>query len=149
MQTPPPHLVPREPEIEFLARMARRALTGLRCLLFVAGLAMIAGAIWVTLHPQDVMSEDEPILPLAQRIAHNLVFVCVGLPLLLPVRWLFARGRWPALGGLAVLWFGPMLLEGDHAYGWLIRFFASFVAFACLLVWRTLSSLSMVPPGPH
>ncbi len=133
---------PREPEIEFLGKLARRALVGLRCLLFVAGAVAIAGAIYVTLDPRVLLWEDELIPALPARIAHNLVFVCVGIPLLLPGRWLFARGRWIALAAGCALWFGPMLLEGDHEYGWLIRMFASFVACASLLILRTLRTLT-------
>ena len=91
------------------------------------------------------MSEHEPIPPLPHRIANNLVWVCVGLPLVLPSRWLFGTGRWKALAVGLLLWFGPMLIDGDHAYGFLIRMFASFVACATLLILRTLRTLTAEP----
>jgi hypothetical protein len=56
--------------------------------------------------------------------------------------WLFGRGRWWALGLGASLCFGAVLLPGDHAYGWVLRFFASLIACATLLVWRTVWGLT-------
>ncbi|HEX6813428.1 MAG TPA: hypothetical protein VF384_17550 [Planctomycetota bacterium] len=133
---------PREPEIEFLGKVARRVLAFLRAMLCLAGLVAIAVAIWLTLDPPAGPTEHAAIPPLSQRIAHNLVWVCVGLPLVLSSRWLFGAGRWTALALGGLLWLGPMLLEGDHSYGFLIRMFATFVACATLLVLRTLRQLT-------
>ena len=135
-------VVPREPEIEFLGRLASRVLALLRVLLFVAGLVAIAAACYLTANPPAATTQHEGIPSLQQRIAHNLVWVCVGLPLVLPSRWLFGAGRWQALAIGLLLWFGPMLLDGDHEYGFLIRMFASFVACVTLLVLRTLRTLT-------
>ena len=139
---------PREPEIEFLGRLARRVLTLLRLLLFVAGLVAIAVACYITASPPAAMTPHEAIAPLQQRIAYNFVWVCAGVPLLLPSRWLFGAGWWQALAIGLVLWFGPMLLDGDHPYGFLIRMFASFVPCVTLLVLRTLRSLGAGPMAP-
>ena len=145
--TPP--VEPREPEIEFLGRLARRVLTLLRLALFVAGLVAIAAACYITASPPAAATLHEVVPPLQQRIAYNFVWVCAGVPLLLPSRWLFRAGRWQALALGLVLWFGPMLLDGDHAYGFLIRMFASFVACVTLLVLRTLRSLGADPTAPR
>ena len=142
-------VVPREPEIEFLGRLAARVLALLRVLLFVAGLVAIAAACYLTASPPAAMTEHTPIPSLQQRIAHNLVWVCVGLPLVLPSRWLFGAGRWQALAIGLLLWFGPMLLDGDHEYGFLIRVFASLVACATLLVLRTLRTLTADGTAPR
>ena len=139
---------PREPEIEFLGRLARRVLALLRVLLFVLGLVAIAAACYLTASPPAAMTEHTPIPSLQQRIANNFVWVCAGLPLLLPSRWLFGAGWWKALAVGLLLWFGPMLLDGDHEYGFLIRIFASFVACVTLLVLRTLRTLGAEPMAP-
>jgi hypothetical protein len=136
---------PREPEIEFLGRLARRFLALLRVLLFVAGIVAIGAACYLTANPPAAVTPHEGIPALQQRIAYNFVWICAGLPLLLPSRWLFGAGRWKALAVGLALWFGPMLLEGDHAYGFLIRMFASFVACMTLVVLRTLRTLTAAP----
>ncbi|HZN39052.1 MAG TPA: hypothetical protein VFD82_09620 [Planctomycetota bacterium] len=136
---------PREPEIEFLGRLASRALTLLRLVLFVAGIVAITAACYLTASPPAATTQHEGIPALQQRIANNFVWVCAGLPLLLRSRWLFGAGWWKALALGLVLWFGPMLLDGDHAYGFLIRMFASFVACVTLLVLRTLRTLTAGP----
>jgi hypothetical protein len=130
---------PAEPEVEFLARFARIALLLVRGLLFAIGAVAVVGAIWLTLEPNAAAGET--IAPMPERLAHNSVFVCLGLPLVLPTRWLLAR-RWMALALFAACWLGPMLLEGDHDWGVLIRMFATFVACASVLVLRTLRGLT-------
>ncbi len=127
---PPPH----EPEIEFLAALARRALVVLRAALFVAGIV----AFVVTV--QRIVTLDDEALP--ARIAHNLLWAAVGLPLVLPSDWMFGRGRWLTLAAAAAIWLLPMLLEGDHAYGWVLRFAGSFCGTMTIVVWRTLAGLT-------
>jgi hypothetical protein len=133
---------PREREMEFLGRLAQKALLGVRVLFWLTGAAALAGAIYITGNPTVTMSEDQPVPPLAQRLASNLTFLCFAIPLLLPVRWLLGRGRFVALALGGVMWFAPMLLPGDHAFGFAIRVFATLVACAMLLVWWTLWSLT-------
>jgi hypothetical protein len=148
MQSEPPDLPrAREPEIEFLGRLARRVLTMLRLALFVAGLVAIAVACYITASPPEP-APNEVIAPLQQRIASNFVWVCAGTPLLLPSRWMFRAGWWKALALGLALWLGPMLLDGDHPYGFVIRMFASFVTCVTLLVLRVLRTLGAEPVAP-
>jgi hypothetical protein len=138
---------PREREIEILARLARGVLIILRVLAVLVGLAAIGAAVFATLRPETVMSENEPVPPLAQRIANNMAFVCFGLPLLLPVRW-FSRTRLvPLLLAGAAAWFGPSFLPGDQAWGCVLRAFASSVGVVALFLWRTLFGLTQPASG--
>ncbi len=141
--------LPHEPEIEFLGRLARRALQALRGLFFTAGCAAtlygVLGVLWPRLDVvrglvHGVFWADEPQPPV-----HRFVWLCVGIPLLLPTDWLFGRGRLPMLALGTALWFGPALLADDSDYGFVLRLFASLVAVATLLVWRTLSGLTSGP----
>ena len=125
-----------------MGRVVTIFLRALRCLFALAGASMIGAAVYMTVDPTSVMSAAEPIPPLAKLIAGNLVWCCIGIPLLLPTKWLFGRGRWPMLLVGFLLWFGPMGIEGDHDYGWLIRFFASLVAVSVLSVWKTIFALT-------
>ncbi len=129
-----------EPEIDALGRIARIGLRVLRWLSVLVGLAAIAGAFFTVYYPVPIYSDDIP--PLPTLIAHQVTFVCLGLPLVLPIAFTFGRGRWIALGIGALLWFGPMLLEGDHDFGFVVRMFATLVAIAALAVWRTLFGLT-------
>jgi len=138
----PAFLGKREPEIEFLGKVVRCGLLALRGLFLLGGLAAIAGAVYLTFEPAAGASEPAPIPPLATRVATSTVWWCLGVPLLLPTGWLFGRGRWPMLAAGLALWFGPCWLEGDHSYGFVIRFFASFVAVSVLLVWRAVFALT-------
>jgi hypothetical protein len=142
----PPVLTPRDPEIEILGKVVRVFLRAARAVLALVGAIVIAGSIYVVLHPETVMSEQEPIPPLPALVAFNLVWWCLGIPFLLPVKFLFGRGRWPLLVVGGALWFGPMLLEGDHSYGYLIRFFASLVAVSVLFVWKSVFALTRATP---
>ena len=67
VEPPPP---PHEPEIEFLAALARRALTALRAALFIAGIVAFAVTV------QRITGTDDE--PLPARIAHNLLWAAVG-----------------------------------------------------------------------
>lgn len=129
-----------EPEIDVLGRVARGALHVLRAISILGGLLAIAGAVYTVIDPVPVYSDDVP--PTSTVIAHQITFVCLGLPFLPPAAFTLGRGRWIALTIGALLWFGPMAVEGDHDYGFVIRMFASLVAVAVLAVWRTLIGLT-------
>ncbi|MEO6597824.1 MAG: hypothetical protein ABIP94_24015 [Planctomycetota bacterium] len=133
---------PREPEIEFLGKVARFVLAALRAVLWIAGVvALVFGFLGITAEPEYSLESTVRTNP----IAPYFVWFCVALPLLLPTRWLFGKARWMQLVMLIPLWLGPMLLTGDHEYGFLVRFFATFVAVATLLTLRTLSTLTANP----
>ncbi len=138
---------PREREIELFAKVVRVFLRAGRVLFAVVGAAAIAASVYALADPAVVYSEADPLPPLSARIAHGAVWWCLGIPLLVPVRWLFGRGRWPMLALGLLLWLLPMLLAGDPAYCFVIRFFASFVAVSVLAVWRTLYALAR-PASP-
>jgi hypothetical protein len=106
------------------------------------GIGAIAGAAWQAWQWETLMSENAPAPPIAERIAHSMVFVCFGLSLLVPVRWLSRARVLPLLVAGAVLWFAPCLLPGDHPYGFLLRMFATSVGIVALLLWRTLFDLT-------
>ncbi len=129
---------PREPEIEALGRIARRAIRTIRTVLWLGGAVAVGFGLYQALGQ-----------PAAAVSARGFVWTCVGLPLLAPVPWLFGRGRWPALAAGALLWFGPSLLPDDPEYGFVLRFFASLVACLTLLVWRTLATLGASDPSPR
>lgn len=133
---------PREPEIELLATIARRGLRTLRAAFWLAGAAAIGFGCWRSATPPI----DDAGLAGAAPNALGVVWLCAGLPLVARADWLFGRGRWPALAGGALLWFGAILLPHDHRYGFVLRAFASLVACLSLLVWRTLWRLT-VPAG--
>ena len=140
MNSPP--VAHHEPEIAFLARIVRVALLGVRTVTILVGAGAIAIAIHTMLEPESAYAGAAAVPPPAEVIAHQLTFVCFGVPLLVPARWLFGRGRWAMLAlGLAA-WLLPMLLPGDHAYGFVLRAFGSFVAVSILMVWRMLFSLT-------
>jgi len=79
---------------------------------------------------------------LAIRFTQYVVWFCIGIPPLLPIAWLFGRGRWLMLAVGAAIWFLPMWLPGDHEFGWLLRFFATVVALSVLFVWKTIFALT-------
>jgi hypothetical protein len=133
---------PREPEIEFLGKVVRLLLLAFRAATVGAALVALGyGLIHMADPPRD-MSAGTGEIGAPLPIAPYFVWLCIGIPPLLPIRWLFGRGRWPMLVVGAALWCGPMGLEGDHEYGWLIRFFASLVAVSVLLVWKTIFALT-------
>lgn len=136
----PPHVPPHEPEIEALARAARGALWLLRIVFWLAGATAIGYGIWRAMNGADAHP--------GSLSATGVVWLCAGLPLVAPVDWLFGRGRLPALGAAATLWFSASLLPDDVEYGFLLRIFGSVMACLILLVWRTLWGLtaSSAPP---
>lgn len=131
----------REPEVKVLGALATVALTGLRVLFFAAGAVAIGGALWVLFDPLLVYAR-EAVPPLGERIATNTTFVCFGLPLVMPHRWTFERGRARRLLLLAeiVLIAAPMLLEANPLY-FLVRVLAAGVGCMPVLVWRMLWNL--------
>lgn len=153
---PPNVAPPREPEIEFLAKVVRFALLALRFAAGTAGVVAIAfGVATITgvraVNPYVPASpNDGSISGPVTATAPDVVWLCIGIPLVLPIAFTFGRGRWPLLALGALLWFGPMALDGDHPWGWLIRVFASLVACSVLFVWKTLWSLTqrtIAPPA--
>ncbi len=140
---------PREPEIEFLGKIVRVMLAGFRVATILASTVAVAHALRGIFAPAVVPwgpSVDAPLAP--EPIAPYFVWLCVGIPPLLPITWLFGRGRWPMLLVGLALWSGPHWLEGDAEYGYLIRFFASLVALSVLVVWKTVFALTRGPGGP-
>lgn len=132
---------PREPEIEALGRVARRALWLIRRVLWIAGAVAVGYGLWRGWTRGDLTGA------VPQPSASGVVWLCVGLPLLARIGWLFGRGRWLALGVGGLLWFGASLLPDDPDYGYVLRFFASLIACLTLLVWRTLWSLTAGATG--
>lgn len=132
---------PREPEIEALARIARTALWLVRRVFWVAGAVAVGHGVWRS-GVDGGWSFVAPYALATLPAATGIVWLCLGLPLLVRTGWLFGRGRWPALGLGAALWFGACLLPMDHTYGFVLRLFASLVACLSLLVWRTLWRLT-------
>lgn len=129
-----------EPEIDALGRFATVGLRILRGFAVLAGLALIGLGVWLTCDPAIVYQTEVP--PLPTRIAHQMTFVCVGLPFVLPIAFTIGKGWRYAFGLGAMLWFGPSFLPGDPVWGFGVRMFATLVAIAALLVWRTLAGLS-------
>lgn len=134
---------PREREIEVLGRIAHGGLWFLRRVLWFAGAFAVCYGLVRT------WSADEVATPGTTVPALGFVWICAGLPLLVPVDWLFGRGRWLALVAGVLLWFGPSMLSADPEYGFVLRFFATLIACVTLLVWRTLWRLtaSAAPPA--
>ena len=134
---------PREPEIEFLGKVVQFALLAFRAATVTAGAVALAYGVYGIANPQTVTYIDYiAVGPRLEPIAPYFVWLCVGIPPLLPTGWLFGRGRWAMLLVGLALWLGPHALDGDSDYGYLIRFFASLVAVSVLLVWRTVFALT-------
>lgn len=132
---------PREPEIEALGRLARGFLWCVRGAFVLAGLGFVGFGLVQLLSGRTGLSE---VTPGAMVTDHHIdvVWLCLGLPMLPPVDWTFDRGRWLVLAGLVVLVVTPMLLGGDDDHGYILRAFAGLVALASLAVWRTLWKLT-------
>jgi hypothetical protein len=131
---------PREPEIEALARAARGFLWLLRRVFWVAGAAAIAYGLWRSGTPDEPPLEGA--LPVPALNALGTVWLCAGLPLLLPSDWLTNRRGAGVLAASLVLWLLPCWLPGDHSHGYVLRIVATFCSSASLLVWRTLWRLT-------
>lgn len=146
---PPTHsLPPREPEIEFLGKVVRFGLLALRGVTVIAAICAIAyGFVSFGEIRPFIGGFDGGIPRNALFYAPSVVWFCIGIPPLLPVKWLFGRGRWPMLALGVALWFGPMWLDCDHEYGWLLRFFSTVVALSVLFVWKTIFALTQSRAG--
>ena len=135
---------PREPEIEFLGKLAHGFLAFARVALWGAGTAAIGYGIW-----QTFLAGSDPALagetdPALSPTASHLVWFPLGLPLVLPADWLLTKNRhriW-ILAVSVMLWFTPMLFGDASRYGYILRMFATLISFLSLLVWRTLWQLT-------
>ncbi|MFN3242838.1 MAG: hypothetical protein ACE37K_15160 [Planctomycetota bacterium] len=140
---------PREPEIELLGKLARGGLFVIRMALLAAGVAALGYGLKKTLTIGDGWAWGGLEFRSTPSAA-GFVWMTVGLPLALPANTLLNRGMPQAalLLTSAAMWFGPMALADDSAYGWILRLFATLVAFLCLVVWRTLWRLTEMEPRP-
>jgi hypothetical protein len=129
---------PREPEIEFLGKVARIGLAAIRVVFWLAGAVAIAFGIVQLAMPLVFQTAFE----VQSRIARHFVWFCPGLLLVAPVQWTCGRGRWRMLAASALLWFVPIWLPGEVDYGFVLRMFGTLIAFLTLLVWRTLWRLT-------
>jgi len=138
-----PDMNPREPEIELLGKLARGFLFAARAVFFLAGVTAIIYGSKRTLI-QGGGWEWPGFAWRAMPSASGAVWVALGLPLVLRADGVLNRGRTQLalIIASAMLWFGPMWLQDDSAYGYILRLFATFVAFLCLVVWRTLWRLT-------
>jgi hypothetical protein len=143
---PPP---PREPEIEFMGRVAHEALRLIRGAFWVGGVtALVYGYEQYATPSQNptVVGMSNEVMPSAL----GTIWFTLGLPLVLPTCWLLKQ-RWACIS-MAVLyplmWFVPMSLPDDSPYGFILRCFTTLVAFSTLLVWRTLWQLTNPNPRP-
>lgn len=144
-----PATTTREPEIEFLGKVVRFGLVAFRAATVTAGaIAVVYALLGIFLlgifAPAAMPGMIFSTIPTTAPIAPSFVWLCVGIPPLLPIGWLFGRGRWPMLAVGLALWSGPHWLEGDAEYGYLIRFFATLVALSVLVVWKTIFALTTV-----
>jgi len=140
-EAPAPTPTPREPEIEALGRLAHGFLAFARGVFVLAGLGFVGFGLTQLLTGRTGLSEVTPGKLVTDHHI-DVVWLCLGLPMLPPVDWTFGRGRWLVLAVLAALVVTPMLLGGDDDYGFVIRAFAGLVALASLAVWRTLWKLT-------
>ena len=141
MTEPPadPDLNPREPEIELLGKIARGALFCSRVVLVVAGVVAVLYGLKRTLTTGSAWTlggfewRESPS-------ASGAVWLTLGLPLALPADVMLRRSvRQVALLSVSLaLWFLPVALGDDSDYGYILRIFATLVAFLSLAVWRTL-----------
>jgi hypothetical protein len=131
-------LHPREPEIEAMARGARRFLWLLRGALFVAGCYGLAYGLWRSfVHGGDDAAGAAPMAS-----STGFLWLAAGVLLVLRVEWTFGRGRWLALALCAALWWLPLLFADEEAHAWIVRMAGTLAAFLSLFVWRTLWSLT-------
>lgn len=133
----PAQVTQHEPEVRVLSRLAKIALLLVRAIFILIGFGLIATSVYYVIDPIRLYTTPEAVPPFGELVARQLTFVCAGLPLALPVRWTFDRGRWPMAAIAVLLVTVPMAFEQDPACC-LIRAFACFVGCAAILVWRTL-----------
>ncbi|MFT4844208.1 MAG: hypothetical protein ACI8UD_003542 [Planctomycetota bacterium] len=139
---------PREPEIEFMGKVAHEALRLIRGAFWVGGVAAIVYG-----YGQFVSSYEAPPADPSSAVypsALGTIWFTLGLPLMLPTCWLLKK-RWAGISMAIVyplMWFVPMSLPDDSPYGFILRLFTTTVAFSTLLVWRTLWQLTNPNPRP-
>ena len=138
-----PDLHPREPEIEVLGKLARGGLFCVRAAFLLAGAAALLYGLKRTLATGDGW-QFGAFEWRAAPSASGAVWLALGLPLALPADCLLRKGRGQAalLSASVALWFAPIALADDSDYGYVLRMFATLVAFLCLAVWRTLWRLT-------
>jgi hypothetical protein len=109
---------PREPEIELLGKLARGGLFVLRMAFLAAGVAALGYGLKKTLTIGDGWAWGALEFRSTPSAA-GFVWMTVGLPLALPANTLLDRGLPQAalLLTSAAMWFGPMALADDSAYG--------------------------------
>lgn len=143
---PPP---PREPEIEFLGKVAHVVLRLIRVVLFTAGAYSIASGIAQMTGPHEDPEGFLKFLLIPSATGTIWLWFTLGLMLVVPSKWIFTKGPapWALLAVNALLWFVPMALGDDSRYGYILRMFASLIAFLTMLVWRTLWRLTEPDDG--
>jgi len=147
-QVPQP---PREPEIEFLGKLAHGALVVARIVLALAGIAAICYGCWQAYYgsawPLVAPDSEVPTPAGSSPAGSSIVWFTVGLPLVVPADCWLTKNRYrPWLLGIsAVLWFAPSLIGDATQYGYILRMFATLIAVMSLLVWRTLWRLTEQP----
>ena len=139
---------PREPEIEFMGRVAREALRLMRGALWLGGMAALVYGYQKFMAPYENSPREtgNAVMPSAL----GTIWLTLGLPLVLPTCRIMNKPR--ALIGTGIiyvaLWTVPMSLPDDSPYGFILRIFTTVVSFSTLLVWRTLWRLTN-PAQPH
>jgi len=135
---------PREPEIEAMARGARRFLWILRRALALAGCYGLGYGLWRCFADGGAgLTFIAPYDAVTTPSSKGFLWLAAGLLLVLRVEWTFGRGRWLALALCAALWWLPIVACADEEpHAWIVRVFASLAAFLSLFVWRTLWSLT-------
>lgn len=141
MASPSEPTTPREPEIEALGRLARRFLRCVRGAFLLAGLGFVGFGLLNLVQGRTGLSEVTPGTMVTDHHI-DVVWLCLGLPMLPAVDWTFGRGRWLVLAVLVALVVTPMLLGGDDAYGYILRAFGGLVSLASMAVWRTVWKLT-------
>jgi hypothetical protein len=138
-ETPMPK-PPREPEIEFMGKVARRVILLLRVAFFSAG----ALAIGHGLQEMAATGSADSLPPMQAHNDRGVVWIALGLPLVVPSRWILSKTRAlkAMLAVFALLWFVPVCFENDSPYGYILRMFATLISFLSMLVWRTLWRLT-------
>ena len=134
---------PREPEIELLGKLARAGLFVIRVVFLVAGVTAVLYGLKRTFVEGDGWAWGD-FAWRATPSASGAVWLTLGLPLAAPASAMLDRGwaRRALLLTSAALWVGPAALGDDSDYGYILRLFATLVAFLCLFVWRTLWRLT-------
>jgi hypothetical protein len=135
---------PREPEIEFMGKLAHGMVLIVRVALWGGGVCALVYGFQQMLDPTP-----SPQVPgLETHSDRGAVWIALGLPLVIGAKRILKKG--PAailiLTIFVALWFGPMLLENDSPYGYILRLFATLISLMSVLVWRTVWRLTLPDP---